>query len=112
MNEHVHRGPGEESRVNPWTYTVVEEGRMVCGGREFLYVVGDALVGSSCVGAGTLRYIHVPGFIGRWQFRLDDDGNPVSAVDPVMDDTDRAEIRNVLSAAYPGLQVCFSVMIK
>jgi len=107
MKEHVHRGPGEESPVNPWSCTVVEEGRMACGGREFLYVVGDALIGSSCVGAGTLRYIQVPGFIGRWQFRLDDDGNPVSAVDPVMDEVDRAEITGELSRKYPGLQVCF-----
>ncbi len=107
MKEHVHREPGQESLANPWSYTIVEEGRMACCGREFLYVVGDALIGSSCVGVGTLRYIHVPGFIGRWQFRLDDDGNPVSSVDPVMDDLNRAEITGALSKKYPGLQVCF-----
>ncbi len=80
---------------------------MVCGGREFLYVVGDALIGSSCVGAGTLRYVRVPGFIAQWQFRLDDNGNPVSTVDPVRDEKNREEIQTMLLKKYPGLQVCF-----
>jgi hypothetical protein len=107
MKEYVHKGPGEEVQVNPWSCRLVEEGRLPCGGREFLYVIGDAVIGSSCVGAGTLRYIQVPGFIAQWHFRLDDDGNVISAVDPVTDDENRAHIQKTLSGKYPGLQVCF-----
>ncbi len=91
----------------PWSCTVVEEGRMSCKGRDFLYIVGDALVGSSCVGVGTLRYIQVPGFVARWRFRFDGNGDPVSAVDPVTDDEQRAAIQRTLSEKFPGLQVCF-----
>ena len=93
--------------VSPWSCTVVEEGRMTCGDREFLYIVGDALVGSSCVGVGSLRYIQVPGFVERWRFRADDNGDPVSAVDPVTGDEQRAAVQKALSEKYPGLQVCF-----
>ncbi len=91
----------------PWSCTVVEEGRMSCQGREFLYIVGDALVGSSCVGVGTLRYIQVPGFVARWRFRVDGNGDQVSAVDPVTDDEQRAAVQKTLSERFPGLQVCF-----
>ncbi len=107
MKEYIHRQPGEEAQILPWSFTLVEEGRMPCGGRDVLYVVGDALVGSSCVGVGTLRYIHVPGYVAQWHHRLDADCNPVSAVDPVTDEEDRAAIQEMLSSLFPGLQVCF-----
>ncbi len=96
-----------ESAALPWPCRVVEEGRMVCRGREFLYTVGDARVGSACVGAGTLRYIHVPGFITAWRSRTDGAGVPVSDVEPVTDETDRIAIRGILAERHPSLQVCF-----
>jgi hypothetical protein len=107
MKEYIHRKPGEETQVGPWSCRVVEERGISVNGGELLYIIGDALVGSSCVGAGSLRYIQVPGFITRRHFRLDIDGSPVSAVEPVMDDTIRAVIQKTLSERHPGLQVCF-----
>lgn len=107
MKEYIHRKPGEEAQMGPWSFTVVEECRMKCGGGELLYVIGDALVGSSCVGVGSLRYIQVPGFIAQWHFRRDDNDNPVSSVVPVADSAVRTDIQGTLSAKHPGLQVCF-----
>ncbi|MBP7736300.1 MAG: hypothetical protein KA369_10050 [Spirochaetes bacterium] len=107
MKEFIHRKTGEEMMTAPWSCTVVEEGTLTCKGRQFLFVVGDALVGSSCVGVGTLRYIQVPGFVALWRFRVDDNGDPVSAVDPVTDDELRDAIQQALTEKFPGLQVCF-----
>ncbi len=107
MKEYFHKEPGEEAQVGPWSFTVVEECRMEFGGGELLYVIGDALVGSSCVGVGSLRYIQVPGFIAQWHSRKDNNDNPVSAVVPVADIDARADIQRILSAKHPGLQVCF-----
>ena len=106
MKEYFHRKPGEEAHTVPWPCRVAEECRISCNGRELLYVIADALVGSSCVGAGSLRYIQVHGFIQRWHYRHDEDGNPVSAVDPV-DEALRAVIQKTLADRHRGLQVCF-----
>lgn len=107
MKEHIHLEPGADSNVLPWTFTIVAEGTMRCGNREFLYIIGDALVGSSCVGIGRLRFIQVPGFIEKRCFRTNECGRPVSAVSPVGDDRSRTEIQNVLAVKFPGIQVCF-----
>lgn len=42
-------------------YRIVGEGLVEAGGHEYLYVIADAPVGSACVGAGCLRFIHVRG---------------------------------------------------
>ncbi len=80
---------------------------MSFGGREFLYMVGDATIGSACVGAGSLRYVYVPGFITAWRSRRSGAGEEVSLVDPVRDGDEQASIRRLLAARYPSLQVCF-----
>lgn len=107
MREYVHREPGMESAALPWPCRVVEEGRMSLGGREFLYMVGDATIGSACVGAGSLRYVYVPGFVTAWRSRRGGAGEAVSLVDPVRDGDDQAAIRRLLAGRHPSLQVCF-----
>lgn len=81
--------------------------RMSKDEREFLYVVMEAQVGSACVGAGALRFVHVPGYVLAWKSSSDDRGNPVSIVEPVMDDSERAAVRAILKNIFPSLQVSF-----
>jgi hypothetical protein len=107
MKEYLHITPGGETTANPWPCRVAAEARIACGGREILCVVSAATVGSACVGTGTLGYLYVPGFIVAWRARNDDAGRPVSFVEPVDSDADRAMVRKILADMYPGLQVCF-----
>jgi hypothetical protein len=107
MREYAHREPGMESAALPWPCRVVEEGRMCLGDREFLFMVGDATIGSACVGAGSLRYVYVPGFVAAWRARRNDAGEAVSLVEPVREGDEQASISRLLAARYPSLQVCF-----
>ncbi len=81
--------------------------RMSKDEREFLYVVMEAQVGSACVGVGALRFVHVHGYVLAWKSSSDDRGNPVSIVEPVMDDSERAAVRAILKNIFPSLQVSF-----
>ncbi|MBN2077863.1 MAG: hypothetical protein JW838_02790 [Spirochaetes bacterium] len=96
-----------DSAALPWPCRVVEEGRMSLGGREFLYMVGDATMGSACVGAGCLRFVYVPGFVESWQSRRSGAGEAVSLIEPVTDGNDLAAIKGLLAERHPSLQVCF-----
>ncbi len=81
--------------------------RMSKDEREFLYVVSEAQVGSACVGVGALRFIHVPGYVLSWKSSSDDRGNPVSIVEAIMDESERAAVRAILKNIFPSLQVSF-----
>ncbi|MBI4303841.1 MAG: hypothetical protein HY665_05840, partial [Chloroflexi bacterium] len=66
-------------------YTPLNEVRMKYDGREILYVTGKAVVESSCCGAGSWMYVIVPGFVVNWQHSRNNEGLPVSDVEPIAD---------------------------
>ncbi|MEM2983018.1 MAG: hypothetical protein QXH17_07630 [Candidatus Bathyarchaeia archaeon] len=77
-------------------YELDKEERIEIDGREILYVVGNAVVDSSCCGYGGCRYAIVPGYVLRWKWRTDEKGLPVSEVEPVLNDDLREKIRKII----------------
>ena len=88
-------------------YELEKEERMALNGREVLYVIGNAVVDSSCCGFGGCRYAVVPGFIVNWQSRTNEKGRSVSDVEPISDGKTRDEIRKLLEKAEWVSQVQF-----
>jgi hypothetical protein len=72
-----------------------------------LYLVGFATIDSSCCGVGGLAYAVVPGFVVRWHYRRSEDGRPVSAVEPIIDEPLRAEIGRLIQQLEMVSQVKF-----
>lgn len=107
MMEYTHRPPGETVVMGFGDYRVVREERFELDGCGYLFVIADAPVGSACVGAGTLRFIHVRGRILSWRELRDPSGFPVSTLEPLTIDEEIDRIRNFLVKLYPTLQVCF-----
>jgi hypothetical protein len=107
MREYIHKLPGDEGIDLPWAYSMIEEGRLINDGKEFIFVIGKAVAGSVCIGSGSLRFIHVPGYIVSWQKKPDNDLRPISIVNPVNIDEDQTQIKKILAEKYPMLQVCF-----
>lgn len=107
MASYTHKKTGDEVLALAWSYILLEEGRLNVNERELLYEICEAMVGSPCVGVGTLRFIYVPGYIQKWKNYSDGEGNPVSEVEPVRDERERSRIREALSAIHPSFQVCF-----
>ena len=105
--EYIHKQPGDEGHDLPWAYLVIEEGRLINGGKEFVYTIGEVVAGCVCIGSGSVRFIHVPGYIVSWHKRPDNDLRPVSIVNSINSDDEQTEIKKILAEKYPSLQVCF-----
>ncbi|PKL41258.1 MAG: hypothetical protein CVV44_01085 [Spirochaetae bacterium HGW-Spirochaetae-1] len=104
---HIHREPGCEVQSPAGYYIVKEEHIAELEGGALLYVLAEAISGSACCGAGTLRYIVVSGWIRDRAVATDGDGNAVSTFVPVDRDKESNKIIDFLSNKYPALQVCF-----
>jgi hypothetical protein len=107
MPEYLHQAPGTEVRFIAGHYTIINELRIAHRGRELLAVVGIAAVGSSCCGTQGCRFVNIPGYIIDWKGRLSENGTPVSSVEAVAGEGDRAEIRRILESRFPHSQILF-----
>jgi hypothetical protein len=77
-------------------YTPQKEVRLKYDDREVLYVIGRAVIESSCCGLGNWGYALVPGYIVSWQTRKNDAGLPVSEVEPISDEVAKSNIRKII----------------
>ncbi|MHB8909501.1 MAG: hypothetical protein ACYDAA_11550 [Syntrophales bacterium] len=108
MPEYLHQAPGTEVQFIAGHYTITDEQRIAHRGRELLAVVGVAAVGSSCCGTQGCRFVNIPGYVVAWKDRLSEDGIPVSTVERVTGESDRAEIRGILERRFPHSQILFT----
>ena len=98
---------GREVRSISGGYEFEKEGNLQIDGREVLYVVGNAVVDSSCCGVGGCRYALVPGYVRQFKTRQDDHGLWISEVEPIIDMATRQEITRVLKEKEIVQQVQF-----
>ena len=107
MINYIHHQQGHTVLMGFGDYLIAGEGRVAACGHEYLYVIADAPVGSVCVGAGCLRFIHVRGRVISWHARLDTSGFPVSEIETVTRADEMDAVKARLREIYPSLQVCF-----
>jgi hypothetical protein len=107
MPEYLHQEPGTEVRFIAGHYTIVEEDRLAYCGREFLFIVGIAAIGSACCGTQGCRFVNIPGYIIAWKSRTSEGGMPISVVEPIEDETEQFEIRGMLERRFPYSQILF-----
>ncbi len=107
MKQYVHEELGKEVRSISGGYTLIEEERLRYREREVLYVVGVAEVDNSCCGTGGCRFINVPGYVVSSKGEKDDSGLTVSEVEPITEEGERKEIKNLLDKKYPHSQIHF-----
>ena len=107
MKRYAHEELEKEVRSISGGYTLIEEERLRYREREVLYVVGVAEVDNSCCGTGGCRFINVPGYVVSWKGKKDDSGLPVSEIDPITEEEEQKEIKNLLDEKYPHSQINF-----
>lgn len=88
-------------------YFWMKEGRLPFGGREVLYLVGCAVLDTTCCGVGGFGCALVPGFAVEWKSGVSPEGRPVSLVERIRDEATQAEIRHRIRATEPVYQVHF-----
>lgn len=76
-------------------YTPYKEVRLDYHGREVLYMVGKAVLESSCCGTGSWLYSVVPGYVVRWH-ASEENGMPVSEVEPIAERAEQEEVRKII----------------
>ena len=92
---HLQLGKDVESGIAGY-YTPHKEVRLKYNGREVLYVIGEAVVDSSCCATGSWLYAIVPGYIVNWQNTKNEAGLPVSEVEPIADEETQHNIRRII----------------
>ncbi len=107
IREYTHE-LNREVRSISGGYEFEKEGNLQIDGREVLYVVGNAIVDSSCCGVGGCRYALVPGYVRQFKTRQDEQGLWISEVEPIIDIATRQEITRVLKEKEIVQQVQFS----
>ncbi len=105
--EYTHLKLNEDSCCPAGYYTPEKEVRLKHDNREVLYVVGHAVMESSCCGTGRWAYVIVPGYIVNWQNRTNEGGLPVSKVEPISDKATRGNIRQLIREAESISEVEF-----
>jgi len=106
---YTHLEPGENVVFGiAGYYTPQQEVRLEYKGREVLYIIGQVVLESACCTIGTdWTYTLVPGYIVNWQNTRNEEGLPVSEVEPVRDNKEKAEIRQAIQAREDNVLVDF-----
>jgi hypothetical protein len=105
--EYAHIPCGEPVEALSGRFTPMREVQLDVDGRKILYVIGEAVVECSCCGSESFAYAMVPGFIAHWQTRTNEDGLPVSKVEPVTKLPEKKKIRSLIKAAESVFQIDF-----
>ncbi|MBW1704436.1 MAG: hypothetical protein JRJ86_04645 [Deltaproteobacteria bacterium] len=94
--EYVHVELNKEVEAISGHYLFEAENVLKHNGREVLYLIGHAVMDTSCCGVGGCRYALVPGYLIEWKNKKDHAGNPVSEVEPISDDKSKSEIQSMI----------------
>ena len=81
------------------SYVPQKEVKFNHNGREALYVVVKIQGGSVCCGFFNGKYAMVPGYIVNWQNMKDEDGQPISEVEPISDDKAKEYIKQIIETS-------------
>ena len=106
--EFVHPKLGQEVTAIGGHYVFGKEIRLPYNDREILYLVGYAVLDSTCCGVGGCAYVLVPGYIRQWKYKKNHSDGAVSLVEPICGRTDQKQIRNLIQKKEMVYQVTFN----
>jgi hypothetical protein len=105
--DYVHQPLNQEVTAIGGHYVLVKEARLLCLGREVLYLVGHAAFDTTCCGTGGCAYVLVPGFITSWKSRVNPGGLAVSQVEPIRDNSIQELVRKLIGKKEVVQQIRF-----
>ena len=107
MMKYAHLKLNQDINALAGYYTPRKEVRLPYNGGEILYVISDTVVDSSCCGEADFSSALVPGYIIRCQAETNQDGLPLSDVEPVTDKATQDSIRKVIRETENVSQIEF-----
>jgi hypothetical protein len=107
IREYLHEPLNQKVDAISGHYVFTKEGRLSYQNREILYLVGYAVIDTSCCGAGGCGFAWVPGYIVSWKSKVNAEGLPISQVEPIEDPEVRKETGDIIQKQEPVNQVQF-----
>jgi hypothetical protein len=107
MQEYVHEEIGSEIDAISGHYVFHKEVKLAFGEREILYVVGSAVIDTSCCGVGGCGFAIVPGYILAWKLKISAEGRYISQVEPILTQSTQQKIIRFIQGAEIVNQVQF-----
>lgn len=107
IREYIHEKMNQEIETISGYYMFYKEVRFPFNNREILYVVGFAVIDTSCCGVGGCGYALVPGYIVSWGSRVDNQGRYISEVEPIRDKSTQQEVIRLIQDTEIVTQVQF-----
>ena len=108
LQDFTHPDIGQEITAIGGHYVFNKEARITYNGRNVLYLIGYAVVDTSCCGVGGCAYARVPGYVKAWKYKTDINGVSVSQIEPISDPLDQQAIRRMIQKKEVVQQVTFS----
>lgn len=95
--EYVHPLLNETVTAIGSHYVLTKEQRIPHEGQALLYIIGHAVIDTSCCGVGGCGYALVPGFVLDWKFKTTPDNRPVSLIQPIHSPQTQKEVRRLIA---------------
>ena len=105
--KYTHQELNQDVHALAGFYTPEKEVRLKYDNKEVLYIIGRAVIESSCCGSGSWGYALVPGYIVNWQNERNEAGLPVSEVEPISDEVSLNNVRKIIKEAENVSQIEF-----
>jgi hypothetical protein len=94
--EYVHPRLNEAVTAIGGHYVLTQEQRTPYERQSLLYIIGHAVIDTSCCGLGGCGYALVPGFVLDWKFKTARDNRPVSLIQPIHSPDVRKNVRRFI----------------
>ena len=107
LQDFIHPELGQEITAIGGHYVFNTEQRLSFNDCDVLYLVGYAVVDTSCCGIGGCAYAMVPGYVRRWKFKKNETDGHVSEVESVKEADDQAAISRLIRKKENVQQVTF-----
>lgn len=105
---YVHRELGGRVTAIGGHYVMDKEALMRLDGRSVLYLVGHAVLDTSCCGSGGCGYAQVLGYVEQWKSETDEAGYAMTVVTSVHDKRERQRIADLVKKTEMVQQVLFA----
>ena len=107
LQDFIHPELGQEITAIGGHYVFNTEQRLSFNECDVLYLVGYAVVDTSCCGIGGCAYAMVPGYVRKWKYKKIETDELVSQVEPVREADEQASISQLIQKKERVQQVTF-----
>ena len=107
LQDFTHPKLGQEITAIGGHYVFNHERRLSFDGHDVLYLVGYAVVDTSCCGVGGCAYAMVAGYVRAWKYKKNETNESISQIEPVCDVDDQVAIRRLIKKIEAVQQVTY-----